>query len=185
VARLMVFNQVSLDGYFVDSNGDMSWAHKDDDEWRAFAASNASGGGTLLFGRITYELMKSYWSTPRAMESDPVVAERMNNLPKIVFSRMLKQATWSNTRIAQGDVASEVRKLKQEPEADIAILGSGSIIAQLAGEGLIDEYQIVVNPIALGGDRTMFEGIKKKLTLKPTLTRTFANGNVLIRYEPN
>jgi dihydrofolate reductase len=185
VARLMVFNQVSLDGYFVDSNGDMSWAHKDDDEWKAFAAANASGGGRLLFGRITYDLMKSYWPTPLAMQNQPVVAESMNNLPKIVFSRTLKEAAWSNTRVVQGDVAAEVRKLKQEPEPDIAILGSRSIIAQLAGEGLIDEYQIVVNPIVLGGGRTMFEGIKEKLTLKPTLTRTFANGNVLIRYEPS
>jgi dihydrofolate reductase len=82
-------------------------------------------------------------------------------------------------------LAQEVRTLKQEPEPDIAILGSGSIIAQLAGTGLIDEYQVVINPIALGGGRTMFEGIKEKLTLKPTLTRTFANGNVLILYEPN
>jgi dihydrofolate reductase len=180
MARLMAFNQVSLDGYFVDSNGDMSWAHKDDDEWREFAASNASGEGRLLFGRITYELMKSYWPTPLAMQN-PVVAESMNSLPKIVFSRTLRQPTWNNTRIINGDLAEEVRKLKQEPEPDIAILGSGSIIAQLAGEGLIDEYQVVVNPIALGGGRTMFEGIKEKLTL----TRTFANGNLLIRYEPS
>jgi dihydrofolate reductase len=184
MARLMVFNQVSLDGYFVDSYGDMSWAHKDDDEWRAFAAANASGEGRLLFGRITYELMRSYWPTPLAMQSQPVVAERMNKAPKIVFSRTLKEAAWSNTRILQGDMAAEVRKLKQEPEPDMAILGSGSIVARLAEAGLIDEYQIVVNPIALGGGRTMFEGIKEKLTLKPTLTRTFANGNVLIRYEP-
>jgi dihydrofolate reductase len=185
VARLMAFNQVSLDGYFVDSNGDMSWAHKDDDEWRAFAASNAGGGGRLLFGRITYELMQSYWTTPVAMQNEPVVAESMNNLPKIVFSRTLEQPTWNNTRIINGDLAHEVRKLKQEPEPDIAILGSGNIIAQLAGTGLIDEYQVVINPIALGGGRTMFEGIKEKLTLKPMLTRTFANGNVLIRYEPS
>jgi dihydrofolate reductase len=185
MARLMVFNQVSLDGYFVDSHGDMSWAHKDDDEWRAFAASNASGGGRLLFGRITYELMKSYWPTPLAMQNDPVVAESMNKAPKIVFSTTLKQPTWSNTRIIKGDLAAEVRKLKQEPEPDIAILGSGSIIAQLAGEGLIDEYQVVVNPIALGAGRTMFEGIREKLTLKPTLTRTFSNGNILIRFEPS
>jgi dihydrofolate reductase len=184
VARLMVFNQVSLDGYFVDRNGDMSWAHKDDDEWRAFAASNASGGGRLLFGRITYELMQSYWPTPLAMQNDPVVAESMTKLPKIVFSRTLKDATWRNTRIIKGDLVEEVRKLKQEPEPDMAILGSGSIIAQLARARLIDEYQVVVNPIALGGGRTMFEGIKEKLTLKPTLTRTFTNGNVLIRYVP-
>jgi len=85
--KLIVFNQVSLDGYFTDANGDMSWAHRDssDREWKSFVDANASSGGQLLFGRITYEMMKSYWPTPAALRNDPVVAERMNDLPKVVF----------------------------------------------------------------------------------------------------
>ena len=104
--KLTVFNHVTLDGYFVDSNGDMSWAHKDDAEWNAFVAENASGGGTLVLGRITYDLMVGFWPTPFALENMPVVAERMNNLPKVVFSRTLhrnkpalssslKRTTWT------------------------------------------------------------------------------------------
>jgi dihydrofolate reductase len=182
--RLIVFNQVSLDGYFADMNGDMSWAHKQDAEWNAFVADNASGGGLLLFGRITYELMASYWPTPHASQNAPLVAERMNNLPKVVFSRTLDKASWSNTKLVKGDMAAEVRKIKQEPGPDMAILGSGSIVCQLAQEGLIDEYQIVMNPVVLGQGRTMFEGIKEKLTLKLTRTRTFGNGNILLCYEP-
>jgi len=85
VQKLIVFNHVSLDGYFVDANGDMSWAHKQDAEWNAFVEENASGGGTLVFGRITYDLMASFWPTPMAMQMMPVVAERMNNLPKVVL----------------------------------------------------------------------------------------------------
>ena len=73
--RLGVFNQVSLDGYFTDKNGDMSWAHKQDAEWQAFASQNASGGGVLVFGRITYDMMASYWPTPEAHKQNPVVAE--------------------------------------------------------------------------------------------------------------
>jgi dihydrofolate reductase len=85
--KLIIFNQVTLDGYFTGANGDISWAHKDnqDAEWNAFVADNANTGGSLLFGRITYELMASYWPTPDAIKNDPIVAEAMNSLPKVVF----------------------------------------------------------------------------------------------------
>jgi dihydrofolate reductase len=182
--KLIVFNQVSLDGYFVDAGGDMSWAHKDDPEWNAFASENASGGGELVFGRITYEMMASFWPTPQAMQMMPAVAEGMNKSPKIVFSRTLDEAPWNNTRLIKGDIAARMRKLKEEAGPGMAILGSGSIVSQLAQAGLIDEYQFVTNPIVLGGGRTMFEGVKEKLHLKLIDSRTFKNGNVLLRYEP-
>ena len=183
--RLIVFNSVTLDGYFTDKNGDMSWAHKQSDpEWDEFVEENASGGGVLVFGRITYEMMKSFWPTPAALQHFPVVAERMNNLPKVVFSRTLDQADWKNTTLVNGDLAAEIRKMKEGPGEDMAIMGSGSIVSQLAQEGLIDEFQLVLNPIALGQGRTMFEGIKEKLALKHTKTRAFGNGNVLLCYEP-
>jgi dihydrofolate reductase len=182
--RLVAFNQVSLDGYFTDSNGDMSWAKASrDPEFQAFVEGNASGGGELLFGRITYDLMASYWPTPLALENDPVVAERMNNLPKVVFSRTLKKASWNNTRLVKGDLAAEIRKMKNEPGQGMVILGSGSIVSQLAREGLIDEFQFVVNPIVLGRGRTTFEGVDKRLPLKLTKTRAFRNGSVLLCYE--
>jgi dihydrofolate reductase len=184
--RLAVFNQMSLDGYFVDAHGDMSWAHNmaKDAEWQAFVEGNASVGGVLLFGRITYELMAGYWPTPAAMRSNPIVAEQMNDLPKVVFSRTLDHASWHNTRLVQGDPAAEVRRMKQELGMDIVILGSGTIVAQLTQEHLIDEYQVVVIPIVLGQGRTMFQGIQERLPLKLTKTRTFDNGNVLLCYEP-
>ena len=183
--KLVVFNQVTLDGYFSGMNGDISWAKGHQDaEFKEFAAENAKGGGVLVFGRITYELMMSYWPTPIASKNDPIVAEQMNNLPKVVFSRTLDKASWNNTKLVKGDLAAEIRKMKKEPGEDMAIMGSGSIVSQLAQEGLIDEYQIVVNPIVLGEGRTMFDGIEKELTLKLTKTRPFGNGNVLLCYEP-
>jgi dihydrofolate reductase len=180
--KLMVFNNVTLDGYFADSNGDMRWAHKEsqDAEFNAFVAENASGGGELVFGRITYELMASYWPTPLAMRNDPVVAEGMNKLPKVVFSRTLDKASWSNTKLVKGDVAAAMRKMTNEPGKDMAILGSGSIVSQLAQQGLIDEFQVMVNPVVLGKGRTMFDGVEKKLNLKLARTRSFGNGNVLL-----
>jgi dihydrofolate reductase len=184
--KLIVFNHVSLDGFFTDVNGDMSFAQNaiPDAEWDAFVAGNASGGGMLVFGRVTYELMAGFWPTPFAVEQMPDVAKRMNNLPKVVFSRTLKEATWNNTRLKRGDIVDEMRKMKQKDGEDMVIFGGGSIVSQLAEEALIDEYQIVVDPVALGKGRTMFEGIKEKLPLKLKKTRTFGNGNVLLCYEP-
>jgi dihydrofolate reductase len=182
--RLIVFNNVTLDGYFADANGDMSWAHKHDPEWLAFVEENASGGGEFVFGRITYELMASYWPTPMAIKNDPKVAEGMNNSPKVVFSRTMDKASWNNTKVVKGDLAAEVRKMKAAPGKGLVIFGSGTIISQLAQESLIDEYQIVVNPVVLGKGRTMFDGVKKNLPLKLTKSRTFGNGNVFLCYEP-
>ena len=94
--KLVVFNNVTLDGYFTGVGGDFSWAHtgNDDAEFNAFIAENASGGGQLLFGRITYELMARYWPTPNAIKNDRTVAEGMNSMPKVVFSRTLDKASW-------------------------------------------------------------------------------------------
>jgi dihydrofolate reductase len=184
--KLVVFNNVTLDGYFTGVNGDFSWAHSEneDAEFNAFVADNASGGGELLLGRITYEIMAGYWPTATAIKNDPIVAEGMNSMPKVVFSRTLDRVSWSNTTLVKGNIASKVRRMKQEPGPGMAILGSGSIVAQLALEGLIDEYQVVVNPVVLGKGRTMFDGVKEKLTLKLTKTRTFGNGKVYLCYEP-
>jgi dihydrofolate reductase len=182
--KLIVFNNISLDGYFVDGRGDMSWAHKQDPEWIEFISGNANPGGALLFGRVTYDLMSRYWPTPLALQNNASVAEGMNNCPKVVFSRTMAQAEWNNTTLIKTDIAAAVRKMKSEPGPGMAILGSGSIVAQLAPEGLIDEYQIVVNPIALGSGRTLFQGMESKLKLKLTNTRAFANGNVVLYYEP-
>lgn len=183
--KLVVFNHVSLDGYFVDGNGDMSWAraHNSDAEWNAFVAENAKGSGTLVFGRVTYDLMTRYWPTPLAMQQDAIVAERMNSAPKVVFSRTLDKASWNNTKLIKSDLAGAIKKMKQEPGDGMVILGSGSIVSQLAQEGLIDEYQVVVNPVVLGQGRTLFEGINGKLPLRLAGSRAFSNGNVFLRYQ--
>jgi dihydrofolate reductase len=182
--RLIVFNSVSVDGYFVDMKGDMSWAHNSDPEFNAFVSDNASGGGELLFGRITYNLMAGYWPTPIARKNDPVVADGMNRLPKVVFSRTMDKASWNNTRLVKGDLVAEVRKMKKEPGPGMVIMGSGSIVAQLVEERVIDEYQVVLIPVVLGKGRTMFEGVKEKLGMKLVSSRVFGNGNVFLCYQP-
>jgi dihydrofolate reductase len=128
--------------------------------------------------------MRSYWPTPAAAKDNPEVAEQMNALPKVVFSRSLDKASWSNTKVVKGDIAAEVQKMKSEPGDDMVILGSGSIVSQMAQNGLVDEYQLVVYPVVLGKGRTLFEGLEERLSLKLTKTRAFGNGNVLLCYEP-
>ena len=183
--NLIVFNHISLDGYFVDADGQMTWAKhgNDDPEYAEFVGLNASGGGELLFGRVTYQMMASFWPTPVAEQHMPVVAKMMNSLPKVVFSRTLGEAPWNNTRLLKGDLLDEVRKLKAESGPGMCILGSGKIVAQLAKAALIDEYQFIVNPIALGRGRTMFDGAPP-LDLKLASSRTFKNGKVSLAYVP-
>ena len=108
----------------------------------------------------------------------------MNSAEKIVFSRTMDKASWQNTRVIKADPAAEIKKLKTDAGDDLVILGSGTIVAQLAQAGLIDEYQVVVVPIALGKGRTMFEGVNRRIELRPISTRTFRNGNLFLRFEP-
>ena len=184
--KLIVFNHSSLDGYFTGENGDFRWAHtgNDDPEYAAFVAGNASGDGQLLFGRITYDLMAGYWPTAMAEQHDPAVAKGMNNMQKVVFSRTMEKATWNNTKLVKTDIVSEIRKMKNEPGPGMVLMGSGTIISQLAQEHVIDEYQIMLNPVALGKGRTMFDGMSRMLSLKPTSTRTFKNGKVFLCFQP-
>jgi dihydrofolate reductase len=184
MGKILAFNNVTLDGYFAGENGDISWAHRLDPELKAFVEENAKGAATLLFGRKTYELMSSYWPTPLATENDPVVAERMNRIPKLVVSRSLRSPAWSNTTVIKEDLVGYIGAIKTSSRENITILGSGSVVAQLAQENLIDEYQLMVNPVVLGKGRGLFDGIQKTLILKLIKTRAFGHGNVLLCYSP-
>jgi dihydrofolate reductase len=184
--RLIVFNSIAVDGYFTDKQNDMSFAHNpiQDSEWDMYVSGNASGNGTLIFGRVTYELMVKFWPTQDALDSMPEVAIPMNQMKKVVFSRTIEKADWVNTRLVKEDLPGEIKRMKEEPGNGLVILGSGSIVAQLAGEGLIDEYQFIVVPVILGEGRTLFEGLHQIAKLKLIQSRAFHNGNVLISYAP-
>jgi len=186
MAKLLVFENLSLDGYFTDAHGDMSFAHQStpDPEWDAFVSGNASGNGRLLFGRVTYEMMASFWPTAQAAAALPSVAKYMNAQPKLVFSRTMAQASWQNSSVHSGDPVAEVRRLKQESAENMALMGSGSIVSALAQAGLVDEFQFVVVPVVLGAGRTLFAGGAQRLSMQLTKTRSFKNGHVLLCYTP-
>ena len=182
--KLFAFNMVTLDGFFEGPNQDISWHHVDD-EFNQFAIEQTSTVDTILFGRVTYELMASYWPTPAATTDDPIVADLMNRLPKIVFSRTLQKAAWNNTRLIKDNIAEEISKLKQQPGKDLALFGSANLLSTLIQMDLMDEHRIMVNPVVLGSGTPLFQGIKDKLKLKLLKTRTFRSGNVLLYYQPD
>ena len=180
MGKLTVFTSISLDGYFTDSHGDMGWAHRSDPEWDDFVAGNARHDGMLLFGRVTYEQMASFWPTPAARQMFPDVAKGMTRASKVVFSRSLKRAAWSNTRLVGERMLDTVRALKRDAPQDLVVLGSGNIVSQLAQEDLVDEYQTVLVPIVLGSGRTLFEGLEHRQPLRLTRSRAFSYGNVVL-----
>lgn len=181
--KLVMFNHVSLDGFFTDAKGDMSWAHTRDEEWQRFTNENAGGEAELVFGRKTYAMMAGFWPTPQARQAMPEVAASMNRMRKYVFSRGLQTLDWENSTLVKGDLASEVRRLKSQPGPGLLIMGSGEIVSQLTEVGLIDEYQVVTVPLVIGKGRTLFEGVTTRPRFKLTKTRTFQNGNVVSWYS--
>jgi dihydrofolate reductase len=174
---------LSLNGFYKGPNGDISW-HRHGDEEGEYSAKALQADNVLLFGRVTYELMASYWPTPEAMKNDPIVADGMNRAEKIVFSRTLTKPVWNNTGVIKENMIQQVRKMKEISGKDMTILGSGSIVTQLAEHGLIDEYQIMVDPVALGGGEPIFKNIRHKLDLKLNSTKPFKSGVVLLCYHP-
>jgi dihydrofolate reductase len=183
--KVRVFNSVSLDGYFTDANNDYGWAHEgaNDPELVEFTKSNARGVNALVFGRITYQLMVAWWPTPAAAKAMPEVAKGMNAAPKYVFSRTLDSADWSNTTLVKDDPAAEIGRIKQTPGPDMTVLGSGTVVAQLAAAGLIDEVQLLVCPVVLGSGKSQFAGVSGKPRWNLSRSRTFKNGRVFLAYN--
>jgi dihydrofolate reductase len=181
--RILVSQMVTADGFFAGPNGEIDW-HNVDAEFNDFAIAQLESVDALIFGRVTYELMAEYWPTQGALTDDPIVANHMNRLAKIVVSSSLTTADWNNTTLVKGDVAETFTNLKQQPGKDMAIFGSGTVVSALTKLGLIDEYRIIVNPVVLGRGRTMFAGIQDEVKLRLIDARPFRSGNVLLTYAP-
>ena len=181
--KVLFFMLTSLDGFFEGPKQDISWHHVDE-EFNDFAIQQLQEFDLLLFGRVTYQMMASYWPTEGAIHDDPIVAGKMNSIRKIVVSNTLSQVGWDNTRLVKENVIEEISTLKQQPGKDIAIFGSSDLTASLAKHGLVDEFRILLNPVFLGSGKRLLEGINQKLNLKLVKTRTFKNGNVLLYYQP-
>ncbi len=183
MATLSIFNFISLNGFFKDAANGISWHQHGGPQETEFSSNNAQGGNMLLFGRKTYEMMAAFWPTPAAAESMPGVAAGMNAAEKIVFSTTLKTVNWQGTRIISDNLIEEIRKLKQG-DKNMTVLGSGSIVTQLADENLVDEYGIFLDPVALGNGTPIFHNIKKPLHFSLKNHRVFDNGAIYLQYTP-
>jgi dihydrofolate reductase len=181
--KVLFFMLISIDGFFEGTDRDINWHHVDG-EFNKFALDQLDSVDTLLFGKVTYELMASYWPTPVAKSNDPIVAEKMNSLDKIVFSKTLSSATWQNTKLIKENFVDEITRLKQKPGKDLIIFGSSDLAVTFIENDLIDEYRIMVNPVALGTGKSLFKGLHKKHDLQLLKTKKFISGNVLLYYKP-
>jgi len=182
---LRMFNSISLDGYFTDADGDYMWAHEGstDPDLMEFIKGNAQGVNALIFGRLTYELMAAWWPTAEAAKAMPDVARGMNAAPKYVFSRSLDSAEWSNTTLLSEDPATAIARLKQTPGPDMTVLGSGTIVSQLAEARLIDEVQLLLCPVVLGSGKSHFAEVTGKPWWRLSRCLTFKNGRVFFAYH--
>ena len=153
--KIIVSNFVSLDGYIAGPDGELDW-HLVDKDFLDYAEDMLNSVDTILFGRKTYEMMADYWPKPEPRVNDPVIAGKMNGLPKIVFSKTLDKVEWENSSLVKENIKETVLKLKQQPGKDIVILGSGTIVSAFTQMGIIDEYRIIINPVILGAGKTQF-----------------------------
>jgi dihydrofolate reductase len=178
--KISVFTNISLDGYFEGPGHDISGFASDNE---AFSSDSGQKVDTLLFGHRTYEMMK-FWSTPQAMEQAPEIAKFFNQNHKVVVSHTTFDPGWDQTTVISGDVIAGIKQLKAQPGGSILMFGSNELVVSLMQAGLIDEFQIVVNPVALSGGTPLFKGLPHKAALKLKSTRTFKSGAVLLIYEP-
>ena len=187
--RLIVSNLMSLDGFVAGPKGELDWfVHEGfmtGTEFGDHARKLISSVDAILLGRRTYEEFVSYW--PTATDNDPVITERMNHVPKIVFSETLEKVEWgqwNNVRLVRKDACGEVRRLKEEAGRDLVIYGSAGLVSSLMKEDLIDEFQIFIHPVVLGGGTPEFKGLDKRFRLKLVKVTPFNTGAVGLYYEP-
>jgi dihydrofolate reductase len=177
--KLILWDMVSLDGFFEGPNkGDIEW-FVFDDELEKYVLETQSDVGSLVFGRTTYELMAAYWPSAQGQ-----IADFMNSVPKLVFSTTLQGVDWNNSRLVKSNVREEVSRLKQSAGGDIFCFGSADFAATLINEGLVDEYRLGINPVLLGSGVPFFKGSDRRRKLKLIDTRPLKSGLVILHYQP-
>jgi len=184
--KLVLFIHTSLDGFVAGPNGEMDWINVDEEIFD-YAGQRTNEADTALYGRVTYQMMESYWPTaaqlPTATKHDVEHSRWYNKVAKVVLSRSLKEANLTNTKIIDGNLAAEIGKLKQDAGKDILMFGSPTAAHSLMTEKLIDDYWLFVNPVLLGRGIPLFNGVEEKSALKLVENNIFSSGVVCLHYE--
>lgn len=180
--------QISLDGFVCGPNGEMDWMVWEwDDVLKNYAFELTNSADTFLMGRNTGEGMAVYWPTvasnPESKEEDKWMADKLNNLPKVVFSKTVTAINWTNARVAN-DIVEEVRELKKEPGKDIVLYGGAGLVSSFIRENLVDEYHLFINPAVIGKGKTIFSDLKERMNLKLVKATPSTTGIVVLQYLP-
>jgi dihydrofolate reductase len=188
MGKLVVTEFVTLDGVFQDPGGSgefdrggWSFRFNRGSEGDTFKLEETMAAGAMLLGRVTYQAFAEAWPS----YTDEVgFADKMNGMPKYVFSNTLERGEWNNTTIVRGDVADEVRKLKEDVGGDVLIHGSGQLVTSLIPTGLIDEYHLMVYPVVLGAGRHLFPDGSPLTNLRLVECRKAGETVILIYQTP-
>ncbi len=187
--KLIVTMWVTLDGFIAGTNGEMNWVGEFYDEAMGnYEMDLVSAADTLVLGRVTYQSFAGAWphvpDNPNASQGEIDYAHKLNAMRKIVFSKTLDSVEWNNSTLAKEITPAEITQLKQEQGRDMVIYGSASIVQALTNLGLIDEYQLLVHPLVLGGGKPLFQNIKDRVKLKLVQSKTHPSGVVALTYQP-
>jgi dihydrofolate reductase len=184
--KLMFFMHTSLDGFVAGLKGELDWANIDD-EMFDFVATMTDQADTALYGRVTYEMMQSYW--PKAGEQlnatkhDKEHSAWYNKVSKVVLSKTISEKGLDNTTVISDQLADNINKIKKKGGKNILIFGSPGASQSLLNQGLIDEFWLFVNPIILGQGMPLFKDITRTTKLKLVESKTFACGVIALHYE--
>ncbi len=176
--KLFVSIMMSLDGFIEGPKQELD-DFTDNDELFSYFHDVLDSIDLMIYGRKSYELMLSYWPKDKSP-----FADKMNNKPKLVFSRTLEKAAWNNTTLVKDDVEGTIKRLKSQPGKDLVLFAGAEMLSSLRKLNLIDEYRIIVYPLVLGSGTPLFKDLKATLQLEHINTRTFAGGQVLLSYKP-
>jgi len=180
--------QLSLDGFVCGLQSQMDWMVWDwDHVLKSYVAELTNSADTFLMGRATGEGMAVYWPTvasnPESNEEEKWMADKLNSMPKVIFSKTITYIQWTNARVAN-DILEEVKELTKEPGKDILIYGGAGIVSYFISENLIDEYHLFINPVVIGKGKTIFSNVKQDMKLKLLHVTQSSTGIVILTYIP-
>ena len=177
---------MSIDGYVARPNGEVDWmTWNPDDQLLQFINSLIDSSDTILLGRKMADGFVSHWENTARNNPDNLFAKKMVDTPKVVFTKTLDKSTWNNTTLAKGNLAEEIANLKKQNGKDIIVYGGASFVSSLIKEGLIDEYHLIINPVAIGNGMTIFKSLDRTQKFSPVESKLYPGGKTVLSYKPN